>query len=93
MAKGNGGKRLRARDFNVREEDRPGWERVGDRQPKVGENVYCAGGEGTVISIHGKTGDGSRLLEIRLREEKLPPFFASSSNVLIYPGVVVGAPD
>jgi hypothetical protein len=38
-----------------------------------------------VIKLHGKTSDGSRLLELRLVEEKAPPFFASSSNVLVRP--------
>ncbi len=49
-----------------------------------GRPSTCAGGEGTVVSIQGKTGDGSRLLQIRLEETKAP-FFAASSNVLLKP--------
>ena len=80
MAKGKMGKNLRAEDFNVGEADRPGWAR-GTTGFAVRQNVYCAGGEGTIVSVHGKTSDGSRLLEIRLPDEKAS-FFASSSNVL-----------
>jgi hypothetical protein len=52
----------------------------------VGEAVVCAGGEGTVISLHGKTSDGSRLVQIRLSEEGSPPYFAAASNVLVEDG-------
>jgi hypothetical protein len=82
MSKGKLGKHLRAQDFSVSDDDRPGWTRVNSACPEVGQNVYCAGGEGTVISVHGKTSDGSRLIEIRLRDEKAP-FFAAGSNVLL----------
>jgi hypothetical protein len=47
--------------------------------------VYCAGGPGEVVSVHGKTGDGSRLLQIRLEDEAARPFFAAASNVLVAP--------
>ena len=82
MSNGKIRKNLRAEDFNVSDEDRPGWTRGRGWSPEVGQNVYCAGGEGTIISVHGKTGDGSRLLEIRLQDEKAS-FFAASSNVLL----------
>jgi len=82
MAKGKLGRNLRAEDFNVNDEDRPGWTRGNEQVPRAGQSVYCAGGEGTIVSVHGKTGDGSRLLEIRLQDEKAP-FFAASSNVLL----------
>jgi len=39
-----------------------------------------------VLSVHGKTGDGSRLLQIRLGDGT-PPFFAAASNVLVMPPV------
>src|SRR5688500_4651305 len=77
-------KNLRALDFQVTADDRPGWIPGTERLPLTGETVYCAGGEGTVVSIQGKTGDGSRLLQIRLEETKAP-FFAASSNVLLKP--------
>jgi hypothetical protein len=83
--KGNSAKNLREADFRVCVEHRPGWVRASERTPGMGETVYCAGGEGAVIGLHGKTGDGSRLLQIRLPDEK-SPFFAAASNVLVSPG-------
>ncbi len=88
MAKGNSTKRMRAEEFRVDPEERPGWIRGNTRTPTVGEEVFCAGGAGSVASVHGKTGDGSRLLQIRLSEEGTPPFFAAASNVLVSPGRV-----
>jgi hypothetical protein len=85
MANGHGGRGLRADDFRVTEEARPGWVRGTVRPPQPGEEVYCAGGAGTVSAVHGKTGDGSRLLQIRLATEAAPPFFAAASNVLVMP--------
>jgi hypothetical protein len=85
MAKGNSAKRMRVEEFRVNPEDRPGWVLGTERIPSVGEEVFCAGGEGTVLSVHGKTGDGSRLLQIRLADEGAAPFFAASSNVLLMP--------
>jgi hypothetical protein len=84
VARGNNTKHLRAEDFRVNEEDRPGWVRATDNVPAPGDSVYCAGGEGTVVSLHGKTGDGSRLIQIRLGDGT-PPFFAAASNVLVMP--------
>jgi hypothetical protein len=85
MAKGNSTRRMRPEEFRVDPEERPGWVRGSSRTPAVGEEVYCAGGAGSVASVHGKTGDGSRLLQIRLADETAPPFFAAASNVLILP--------
>jgi hypothetical protein len=81
----NTAKRLRPGDFQVSDEDRPGWVRGSARTPRVGETVYCAGGEGTVVSVQGKTGNGSRLVQIRLAPPAAP-FFAAASNVLLMPG-------
>lgn len=85
MAKGNSTKRMRAEEFRVDPEARPGWVRGGETTPAVGREVYCAGGPGSIASVHGKTGDGSRLLQIRLSDEGAPPFFAAASNVLLSP--------
>jgi hypothetical protein len=85
MAMGNSARGLREADFRVTPEQRPGWVRGNERLPSVGETVFCAGGEGTMIALHGKTGDGSRLIQIRLDNEKSPPFFAAASNVLVKP--------
>lgn len=85
MAKGNSAKNLRAEDFLVNPDERPGWVRATERMPLVGDSVYCAGGEGVVSSVHGRTGDGSRLLQIRLDGASTPSFFAAASNVLVKP--------
>lgn len=86
MAKGNSTKRMRPESFLVDPEERPGWVLGSKRTPEVGEEVFCAGGPGSVASVHGRTGDGSRLLQIRLSDETAPPFFAAASNVLVNPG-------
>ena len=78
----------RAENFKVNDGDRPGWVRGNARLPVVGENVYCAGGEGKVISVRGKTGDGSCLLQIEIAVGT-PHFYAAASNVLVNPA---GAP-
>jgi hypothetical protein len=85
MAKGNSARSRRVEEFLVSADDRPGWVFGSERTPAVGEEVYCAGGNGAVVSIHGKTGDGSRLLQIRLTTGDAPPFFAAASNVLVAP--------
>lgn len=85
MAQFNSASRLRPEAFRVRAEERPGWISADDRLPAVGEPVFCAGGPGVLQAIAGKTGDGSRLLEIRLDDPKAKPFFAAASNVLVAP--------
>ena len=86
MSKGNSSiKGRHADEFRVSADDRPGWILGTQRTPSVGEEVYCAGGEGSIISLHGKTGDGSRLLQIQLSDPKAKPFFAAASNVLVPP--------
>lgn len=85
MAKANSAKSLRANEFLVSPTDRPGWVPGTQRQMVVGDEVYCAGGIGTVASVHGKTGDGSRLIAVRLNEGPTALFFAAASNVLVAP--------
>lgn len=85
MSKSNGTKRLRAEDERVDPTSHPGWTTGLVRLPAVGEEVICAGGPGEVVALLGKTGDGSRLLEIRLGEPATKPFFAAASNVLVAP--------
>ena len=46
MSKSRGAKSLRAEEFRVSAEDRPGWVRGSVRTPDVGQEVYCAGGPG-----------------------------------------------
>src|SRR5690606_22211731 len=40
-----------AEEFLVSTEDRPGWVRARERKPEVGQQVYCAGGSGDVVSV------------------------------------------
>lgn len=88
---GNSSKRMKADDLQINRESQPEWSTGSEKLPTVGEIVMCTSGMAEVIKLHGKTSDGSRLLELRLVEEKAPPFFASSSNVLVRPTEVVAA--
>ncbi len=85
MATGNSVKRIRDDDLFVSQDSRPGWISAAERAPRVGDEVFCVGGAGVVTAVLGKTGDGSRLLEIRLSTEGARPFFAAASNVLVAP--------
>ena len=85
MTNGNKSKRVHLDNLHVNGTDRPGWLPGTERMPRVGEEVYCAGGACTVETVLGKTGDGSRLLQIRLESPGAKPFFAAASNVLIAP--------
>ncbi|HEX5724268.1 MAG TPA: hypothetical protein VFX98_02310 [Longimicrobiaceae bacterium] len=85
MTAGNSAKRIRGEDLVVCTTERPGWVAGNQRLPGIGEEVYCVGGAGVVSAVLGKTGDGSRLLEIRLTEPGAKPFFAAASNVLVAP--------
>jgi hypothetical protein len=88
MSKNNTSRRIHNTDLFVNSDDRPGWVTANEREPSVGEEVYCAGGAGELAAVLGKTGDGSRLLEIRLAADpKAKPFFAAGSNVLVAPPV------
>lgn len=81
----NSSRRIRDTDLVVSEEQRPGWVSGKERGVHVGDEVFCVGGEGKVAALLGKTGDGSRLLEIRLTDPSARPFFAAASNVLVAP--------
>jgi hypothetical protein len=83
--------KLRAEDFRVRPEDRPGWVRGTTRLPREGEEIFCAAGHGTVTALHGKTGDGSRLVQIGLDGATKHPFYAAASNVLLPPADDTGS--
>jgi hypothetical protein len=81
----NSSKRLRFDELRVDRTDRNHW-RSGDQEvPRVGQQVYCTEGLADVIRLLGKTGDGSRLLELRLTDRVAPSFFAAASNVLVAP--------
>lgn len=81
----NSSRRIRETDLVVSEEKHPGWVPATERPLIVGDDVYCVGGEGKIAAVLGKTGDGSRLLEIRLEDPGARPFFAAASNVLVAP--------
>lgn len=85
MAKSTSTRRFDPTEMYVSTEARPGWMTAESRLPSVGEEVYCAGGAGKVVAVRGRTGDGSRLLEIQLAERDAKPFFAAASNVLVAP--------
>lgn len=82
----NSVRRIRRETLRVADsEDRPAWVRATIRLPGVGEHVLCSEGMAEVTRLLGKTGDGSRLLELTLPERPRQPFFAAASNVLVAP--------
>ena len=84
---GNGSNRIREEDVYVNREAHPDWPTGTERLPEVGDEVLWVGGMGVVIKVLGRTGDGSRLLELKLAggPPNAKPFFAASSNVLVRP--------
>ena len=85
MIKSNSSKRLAPNDYRVCADARPGWVSGQVRTPVVGEEVYCAQGVGEVVALLGKTGDGSRLVQIRLTDGGTAAYFAAASNLLVAP--------
>jgi hypothetical protein len=85
MSYGNSARRLRLEDLRVDEEAQPGWVSGSERTPMAGEQVFCTGGMAEVVRLLGRTGDGSRLLELKLVEGAHPPFFVAASNVRVQP--------
>jgi hypothetical protein len=63
----------------------PGWRTGAEVALRAGGLVHCTEGPAEIVRILGKTGDGSRLLELRLPDVKRGTFFAAASNVLIAP--------
>ena len=82
---GNSSRRFKPEDLKVDVADHPEWVSGADREPKAGEQVLCSGGLAEVVQLLGKTGNGARLLELRLLDGKHPPFFVAASNVLLPP--------
>lgn len=85
MAMGNSTKRIRDDELFVSDTTHPGWIPASEQATRVGDEVFCTGGAGVVAAVLGKTGDGSRLLEIKLADPASRPFFAAASNVLVAP--------
>jgi hypothetical protein len=63
----------------------PGWVSASDQTPLVGDEVMCVEGSAQVVRVMGRTGDGSRLLELVLPGSPRRTFFAAASNVLLAP--------
>lgn len=82
---GNNARKLKLEDLRVDESSYPNWVSGLDRLPVAGERVLCTGGIAEVVRLLGKTGDGSRLLELKLVDGKHPPFFVAASNVRVPP--------
>jgi hypothetical protein len=82
----NDARQMKSADLHVDHAARPDWPSGAERIPSVGEQVYCTGGMAEVVRLLGKTGNGSRLLELRLPNTPASkPFFAAASNVLVAP--------
>ncbi|MFL5385983.1 MAG: hypothetical protein ACJ8GN_25990 [Longimicrobiaceae bacterium] len=81
----NSSRRIERGSLEVDHDARPGWVTANDRLPEAGEEVFCTGGLAVVTRVLGRTGDRSRLLELKLVEGDGKPFFAAASNVLLPP--------
>lgn len=82
----NSARRIKRETMQVTESpDRPGWVRATERLPEVGEDVLCAEGIAEVVRILGKTGDGSRLIELAFADRPRQAFFVAASNLLVPP--------
>lgn len=82
----NTARRIRRETMQVSESpDRPGWVRATERLPDVGEHVQCAEGVARVVQILGRTGDGSRLIELEFPGRPRQAFFVAASNLLVAP--------
>lgn len=82
----NSTRRIKRETMQVSESaERPGWVLATERLPDVGEEVHCAEGIARVVRLLGKTGDGSRLVELSLPERPRQAFFVAASNLLVPP--------
>jgi hypothetical protein len=85
MLSNNSAKRLRPEELVVDKTTQPEWGSGVQENVKAGDVVLCTAGLANVIKVRGKTGDGSRLLELKLVEGDQHPFYAAASNVLVRP--------
>ena len=85
MAQSNSIRRMRRSEVEIDRDQRPGWLTGDERVLELGEEVLCTAGIAHVAGVHGKTGTGCRLVELRLAEEGTKPFFAAASNILVAP--------
>ena len=80
-------------DLRIDRTERSGWATGLEEVPVEGQRVYCTEGMAEVVRILGKTGNGSRLLQLRLIGRTAPPFHAAASNVLVEPAPEPGDLD
>lgn len=92
MLSNNSAKRLRPEELVVDKTAQPEWAGGHENGVVAGDVVLCTAGLAQVLKVRGKTGDGSRLLELKLVEGDPHPFFAAASNVLVRPRVEVAQP-
>jgi hypothetical protein len=83
----NSSRRVSGLNLRVDPETRSGWIAASEQMPVAGDEVQCTEGTALVVRVLGKTGDGSRLLELSLPDRPRQPFFAAASNVLVAPRV------
>jgi hypothetical protein len=79
-------------DLRLDRSARPGWVTGDEREAVVGMHVYCTGGMAEVVRVLGRTGKGSRLLQLRLLDRHAAVFHAAASNVLLPPSDDEGPP-
>jgi hypothetical protein len=80
-------------DLRIDRSRRSTWPTGKEDVPRVGQRVFCTEGMAEVVQILGRTGNGSRLLQLRLIGRTAPPFHAAASNVLVEPSPEPGAVD
>ncbi len=85
MLGNNSVKRIRPEELVIDQAAQPEWTPGHLSEIVSGDVVQCTAGLAQVIKVRGKTGDGSRLLELKLVEGETAPFFAAASNVLVRP--------
>jgi hypothetical protein len=83
----NNSRRLKPEELHVNKLAQPDWSTGNENQLAAGDIVLCTEGLAQILKVRGKTGDGSRLLELRLVEGDQHPFYAAASNVLMKPRV------
>ena len=83
---------LNPADLRMDRSARPGWPTGAEELLSIGQHVYCTEGMAEVVRVLGKTGNGSRLLQLKLLDRTASPFHAAASNVLVAPGPVAQMP-
>jgi hypothetical protein len=83
----NSSRRVSGQNLRVDPADKTGWVAGSEQLPAPGDEVQCTEGVAQVVRVLGRTGDGSRLLELCLPERPRQPFFAAASNVLVAPRI------